>query len=313
MPRSRRAAGAASAKAAAATKPCMLLQLSHDELGVVVHALCDPLRPLLAVQLGSTAKGLRAAMQAELQALRQQHEEVEAMAAAWFMSLAWLREKEDLRLGITWGIFDKPLALSHWKTLGMLGGCRSLPKLERLSINGSANGNEGVVRLAQGLGRGSLASLQLLVLYDTHIGPQGASALATTLNKRVFPALDTLSLTGNPLGDAGLAALLPGLCQLPTLKKLGLGKTSIGDQGVRSLVAEPIGAFESLDRLNIDANQITDAGCTMLASALRDGALPSLKMLEEWNWPPACPLELGGNPASQQAQSAVEASLKARS
>ena len=32
-------------------KTCLLLDLSHDEVSIVTHELCDPLRPLLAVHL----------------------------------------------------------------------------------------------------------------------------------------------------------------------------------------------------------------------------------------------------------------------
>ena len=42
---------------------CVLFKLSHDEVSIVTHELCDPLRPLLAVHLSSTAKGLREAME----------------------------------------------------------------------------------------------------------------------------------------------------------------------------------------------------------------------------------------------------------
>ena len=41
---------------AVSSSSCMLLQLGHDEMGVVAHELCDPLRPLLAINLSSTAK-----------------------------------------------------------------------------------------------------------------------------------------------------------------------------------------------------------------------------------------------------------------
>ena len=46
--------------------------------------------------------------------------------------------------------------------------------------------------------------------------------------------------------------------------------------------------------LHLDYNQITDAGCATLASALRGGALPALKELE-----------LDDNPASDEAKGAV--------
>ena len=61
-------------------------------------------------------------------------------------------------------------------------------------------------------------------------------------------------------------------------------------------------ALESLKDLHLNSNQITDAGCATLASALRGGALPALKQLL-----------LGDNPAiSQQAKAEVRAALEAR-
>ena len=289
---------AASAAAAAAT--CHLLDLSHDEQSIVTHELCDPLRPLLAVHLSSTAKGLWVPMQEQLAELRQRHAEAAAMARAWRMSCAALADATQLLLG---NKQYKPLTLAHWRTLGMLVGCGSLPKVVNLAIFTDDNGDEGVASLADGLRRGRLPSLQLLFLNDAQIGPQGATALAPALTKRALPSLDWLGLNGNPLGDAGLAALLPALRRLPALKWLLLDQTSIGDEGVASLVAQPTaGALKSLDGLGLEDNEITDAGCATLASALRGGALPALKELD-----------LSQNdPASQPATAEVRAALEAR-
>ena len=81
------------------------------------------------------------------------------------------------------------------------------------------------------------------------------------------------------------------------------GQTSIGDEGVASLVAQPTaGALKSLEGLRLGYNQITDAGCATLASALRGGKLPALKELV-----------LTDNPASVEAQATVQAALDARS
>ena len=52
---------------------CHLLALSHDELGVVVDGLCDPLQPVVAVALSSTCKGLRTPLLAALEMLKQRH------------------------------------------------------------------------------------------------------------------------------------------------------------------------------------------------------------------------------------------------
>ena len=58
-----------------------LLDLSHDEQSIVTYELCDPLRPLLAVHLSSTAKGLWVPMQEQqLAELKQRHADA---AAGW--------------------------------------------------------------------------------------------------------------------------------------------------------------------------------------------------------------------------------------
>ena len=166
---------AASAAAAAAT--CHLLDLSHDVQSIVTHELCDPLRPLLAVHLSSTAKGLWVPMQEQLAELRPRHAEAAAMAAAWGLSCAALADATTLLLGA----YNKPLTLAHWRTLGMLVGCGSLPKLQLLGIVRDNNGDEGVASLADGLRRGRLPSLRVLGLSSAQIGPQGATALVAVV------------------------------------------------------------------------------------------------------------------------------------
>ena len=105
----------------------------------------------------------------------------------------------------------------------MLVGCGSLPRLVTLVVIGDANGDEGVVSLADGLRRGRLPSLRSLFLANAQIGPQGATALAPALTKRALPSLVLLSLVSNSqIGDAGLIALAPSLRQLPKLEELYL-------------------------------------------------------------------------------------------
>ena len=70
-----------AASAAAAEATCLLLDLSHDEQSIVTHELCDPLQPLLAVHLSSTAKGLREAMEEQLAELKGQRQGAAALAA----------------------------------------------------------------------------------------------------------------------------------------------------------------------------------------------------------------------------------------
>ena len=182
----------------------------------------------------------------------------------------------------------------------MLVGCGSLPKLEKLCIVGDANGDEGLVPLADGLRRGGLPALQNLLLL-TGFGPQGATTLCAAFTKRALPSLLVLALDMNPLGVAGLRNLLPGLRQLPNLLKLSLTQTNIGDEGVASLVTQPAeGAFKTLQYLHLRCNEITDAGYDALASALRVGALPAIY-----------DLDLEGNPG-ERSQEAVDAVLATR-
>ena len=131
-------------------------------------------------------------MQEQLAELRQRHAEAAAMARAWGMSCAALADATDLDLGAHFG---KPLTLAHWRTLGMLVGCGSLPRLQVLAIRGDGNGDEGATSLADGLRRGRLPSLQELALAQAQIGPQGATALASALTKRALPSLGSVSYT----------------------------------------------------------------------------------------------------------------------
>ena len=287
-----RAAKARAAAAAEAT--CLLLDLSHDEQSIVTHELCDPLRPLLAVHLSSTAKGLREPMQEQLAELRRAHFEAKVFTSLTLrMSCAALSDVSDLRLG---GANDRPLIPRFWSALGNLAGTKSLPRLERLEVNWSETGDEGVERFAEGLRRGCLPSLRELVLSRTQIGPQGATALATALTKAAVPALRELYLAHNHLGDAGVAALAAPLRRLrPSLRELFLHDNGIGDAGLAALVAPPTaGVLEALEVLWLDSNEISDDGCAALAATLRGGGLPRLGRLD-----------LNGNPASAQARASV--------
>ena len=120
-----------AASAAAAEATCLLLDLSHDKVSIVTHELCDPLRPLLAVHLSSTAKGLREAMEEQLAELKQQRQGAAALAALWGWSCAQLRAATYLYLGAAFG---KSLTLAHWRTLGTLARCGSLPRLQDLGV-----------------------------------------------------------------------------------------------------------------------------------------------------------------------------------
>ena len=91
---------------------------------------------------------------------------------------------------------------------------------------------------------------------------------------------------------------------------LDLSDTSMGDEGVASLVAQPTrGVLQSLEFMDLSQNQMTDAGCATLVSALTGGALPALKQIRLTS-----ELMFGReeNPAIQHAREAVHAVLRAR-
>ena len=296
---------------AAAAAPCPFLELGHDEVGVVARELCrDPLRPLLAVALGSTAKGLRAAMQVPLQELRQRHKEAKALATHLGMwggggDLSSLRSATALRLGCS---YEAPLTLAHWRTLGHLLGSRSLPLLEQLDIHEQGrgdptgmieelyDGDECVALLAAGLCRGGLPSLKYLRLAHTQIGPSGSFALAPALCRSVLPSLEELNLCNNKIDDAGLAALAPALRQLPKLKELWLHFNEVGSRGLACLLAEHLppecwptkpsaglpkgcirGVLPSLEQLHLSVNYLAGEDCDAVMYAVCIGAMPALQ------------------------------------
>ena len=304
LPNRRRCMGHFASKSVmepAMASSCPLLELSHDMLGVVAHELCDPLQPLLVVNLSSTAKGLRVPMLVELAELKQQRQEAEMLLATTFMnaqaaaalrnpfkSLAELRDTQRLCYSSS-----SLTNLAHWKTLGTLISCKSLRLLFSLFAT-NVDLSEGVALLAAGLRQGCLPSLNRLALNYANIGNQGACTLAPALTKRALPSLQFLDLCGNQIGDVGLAALAPGLRRLPPFLCINLSKNQIGDQGL--IGALP--SFQTLDLLKLGSNQISDTGCAALASAIRSQALPYLNRFD-----------LEGNPASRQAQAAAMAVL----
>ena len=210
-----------------------MLSLSHDEVEVLSLEICDPLRPELVQHLSSTARGLHTAMQEIWPRLQRLRDEAEALASLVGMNCTQLGDAESLRFGRS---LRRPLTLAHWRTLGNLVRCGSLPNLVELHVRGCDCGDEGVRLLAEGLRRGSLPSLKYLGFFDVGMGPQGASKLCGALTGRSAPSLLGLSLTRNPLGDAGVAAVALCLRQLPALQALYLSETGIAARSRSALL-----------------------------------------------------------------------------
>jgi len=277
---------------------CLLLALSHDELGVIFDGLADPLQPTVAVALSSTCLGLRTPLRAALEVLKVRHERTAALCRKLDKSCAQVR-------GAAWLYWSGHLVAADMATLGMILRTNGLPCLKDLNLDGSGFGDAAMRALCEGLGHGAAPSLRILGLNHNNFGPAGAEALAAALGRGAMPKLEWFGINGNPIGDQGVAVLAAPLRKMPALTELFLGRCEIGDDGVASLVANlDKDDFKALEVLRLHHNKITDAGVAKLLSALDAGGLPKLAnhlyMLKH-------------NPSRAVAVEAVKAALAKRS
>jgi len=278
-----------------------LSTLSGDEQGVIFVQLCNVLDPGIAVALSSVSNELRTATRVPLQQLKAGHEAAAALCRKLgHQNCKALREAKE----VYW--HNNGLTVDELKLLGTLGSV--LPALKTLHLYEPEAGPDGVRQLAEGLRAGALPAVWELRIIGTRVGDAGASALAAALGQGALPRLQRIFLYHAAIGDAGLVALAPALRRRPTLEALDLDGNPIGDEGLAALVAPPppagappptTGGLAKLRVLNLNAIQITDAGCATLAAALDSGALPALE-----------DLFLYGIPASAAVLEKVRASLE---
>ena len=205
---------------------CLMLALSHDELGVIIDGLADPLQPVVAVALSSTCLGLRTPLRAALEVLKERHARAVALSRELDTTCAALRHAHHLDWANgRWPEHQRP----YWATLGMLLS-KWLPRLHQLYLNHNrVIGDAGMQVLCELLGWGAAPALGYLSLAHNNIRPAGAEALAATLGRGALPKLERLDLTRNPIGNQGVAALAAPLRKLHVLKWLCLSGCDIGD------------------------------------------------------------------------------------
>jgi len=285
------ASGAAASSSDDASR-CLLLALSHDELGVIFDGLADPLQPVVAVTFSSTCKGLRTPpllerarfilMERHFRAqvlcrkLGQCHHD-EASDSMVDMTCLRMREAEVLRLGLG-PPQDEEFVVPA--TLGMIMRTNGLPRLQRLVLYNNYFGDEGAEALFEGLGPGSLPSLVELDLECNNLGPAGAEVLAAALRRGAMPNLETLDLCINTLGNQGFAALAPQIRKLPALSRLAVNSCGLNDTDVASLFGN-LGKdeFKALARADLEENLLTNKGCAALVEAVKAGAMPCLGLM----------------------------------
>ena len=266
-----------------------LCDLDDDALRVIHGGLSDTLNPGIAAVFRSLCKGLWEPTKGLVKQLRDEHDAAAVLCLK--MGMPSCRELREAQGPIPL-MNNASFSAADLELLGGLG--RSLPELRSFvlgSIAAGAAGPDGVPRLAAGLGAGALPALTSFSIGSMHVGDAGASALTAALGRGALPRLKGLHLSSAAIGDAGLVALAPALRRQPKLEKLGLSRSTFGDEGLAALVAPPPpdppppagappkGGLTKLKTLILSETQVTDAGCAVLAAALGSGALPALETL----------------------------------
>ena len=323
-PATRSASGGASSSSDDESR-CLMLALSHDELGVIIDGLADPLQPVVAVALSSTCLGLRTPLRAAIAVLKERHAKAVALLRKAGCYDAGARDAavhhdqgrkglmcSEVRgfkgLNFDGNVLSYGLTVDDMATLGML--LLWLPKLRFLEIHNFGSSShltpiqlQGIQALCEGLGRGAVPSLEVLSLHKCdQLGLEGIEVVNGALRRGAFPKLELVGLHGCRIGIRGMAALAPTLRKLPALKILYVGGNDLGVEGFDSLMADlDKNDFKTLKGLYLHDNNLGDADCTKLIRALRAGALP---MLQAMTW--------GRDHASEVAEEAVQVALAAR-
>jgi len=260
---------------------CLLLALSHDELGVILDGLADPLEPGVAEALCSTCKGLRIPLVLQAVMWRLAREHVRAQRLCIQFDLAEPDELRDktmaIRLGLDYNDNPQIVTSSDIATLGMILR-HGLPKLQHLTLCDIEFGDPGMQSLCSGLTCGSAPELKQLDIDNNGFGLVGAESLAAALSRGALRKLEELHIGGNFVGIQGLSALAGPLRKHPKLKELDLQSIAINDEGLAVLLDDAgTDDFKKLEILILCSNELTEKSCATLVRAIKRGALPALK------------------------------------
>ena len=270
------------AKAAAAPDACKaMLELTHDELEVIVQISGGALKPQATAHLSSTCRLLHERMAPLLETLKTERLAALALCrhpAVIGMTASRLYAATEIRCVVRSAA--EGLRGNHAATFGMLFRTNALPQLQQLRLTGNRLGDDGIRQMIGGMRqRGALPELRMLTLASTGFGEGAARALADALAAGALPSLAVLHLGDNQIGDgSSLALLLARLRDAPRLTRLHVHGNALTHASVAKLLAPPV-ALQSVSMLNLSNNRIGDEGMAALATAIRGGSLPQLTEL----------------------------------
>lgn len=146
--------------------------------------------------------------------------------------------------------------------------------LTRLDLSGLRLGPKGGVHVAEALEQCNKA---------VHLAGRGGGLAASGVGRLVDAMRDratSMDLPGNDCGDEGAKRIASAWRDGMPLKRLCLGRNSIGTAGARALAAALPCSAETLTELRLDRNSIGDKGVAALASGLSRSCFPAMGLLD---------------------------------
>ena len=155
------------------------------------------------------------------------------------------------------------------EALKILSESSQLLNLEELKLGINFITDKGVKEWAASL-NATLGSIKILILSDNKLTDDSLVDLVKSSN---FPQLESLDIGWMEAGNK-TAIAIGSSDKLPCLKKLGLERSYLDAEGIRSLIGGKIA--ENLEELNLAANKFGDAGVSLIAGTSN---LKNLKVL----------------------------------
>lgn len=173
-------------------------------------------------------------------------------------------------LEVVYGPIHSESVLGEDALRELLSSCRQLPRLQKLTLDGSYLDLPDAVLLGDSLG--FLPGLTLLDLrgsagYDGIFYDERAEAIASGL--RVLPLLESIVFANNGIGSRGIAALIGAISVLPRLTFANFCFNPVGDDGIAAILGCPPCVTGIGTALNIAFSDIRDRGALLVASAMR--------------------------------------------